>query len=688
MTVSSQTSRNDYVGNGATVAFPVTFRFLDKTQLRVLRTVIATNVTTQLTLDSLGADGFSVVGAGQPSGGTVTVVTAPQATERLSILRNVPLTQLTDYLPNDPFPAESHERALDKLTMAMQQQGEVVDRAVVLAPQTTGVSNELPGPVALNLLRWKADLSGLENAVPPQIATVAPGAVVDATVSPIAGIQGSKLNFIQSGTGAVNRDVQAKQRDTLNVKDFGAVVDGVTDDTLAFQRGINEAIARKGILQLPGGTMKITPPIVVTGQNWELVGSGQSATIITSSTTTGDVLTIGDGVAVPASVTIRNLRFTSSVARASGASLRIRNGFDIEVEDVSFDANQAICLQLDGGANQYLYRIKNLITFTGSIGMLIGRSGGTVQNVWWEGGTVTNATDTGVLLENVSGMFATNTEVLTCNKGIATYPAAGQQVKAVLMEACFVDSSVTDGLCLLTNGGDVRDCNFSSVWAASNGKPAGNSGILVSPGTGTVKGINFTNPRVVNNGGHGINILGGTDIHIVAPQVFSNSTTTSNTYDGIHIAAAVSEFQILGGASGMGGEFATNPQRYGINLDGGVSDNYTIIGVDVRQNTTAGMLDGGSGTNKHIAYNLGARTQNRGQAQVLTGQTTVVVNHGLGYTPAASDIQLTALTSPSASGVANWWVGGAPTSTQFTIAVNAAATAGFFVGWWAGTKGA
>jgi hypothetical protein len=43
----------------------------------------------------------------------------------------------------------------------------------------------------------------------------------------------SKVGFLQAGTGAVSRTSQAKMRDFLSVKDFGAVGDGVTDDTTA-----------------------------------------------------------------------------------------------------------------------------------------------------------------------------------------------------------------------------------------------------------------------------------------------------------------------------------------------------------------------------------------------------------------------------------------------------------------------
>lgn len=161
MTISSTTQKLQYDCDGVTTTFNYTFKIWDDSDLDVIITS-AGGVETQLTLTT----DYTVTGAGVDAGGTIVLVDpandAPSGST-LTVMRDVPYTQETDYTEGDDFPAEAHEDALDKLLMQILQLKDRTDRSLLLNRSSTYTGLTLPDPVALSYLRWNDGLTGLEN---------------------------------------------------------------------------------------------------------------------------------------------------------------------------------------------------------------------------------------------------------------------------------------------------------------------------------------------------------------------------------------------------------------------------------------------------------------------------------------------------------------------------------------------
>ena len=141
MTVSSSTTKNSRSANGTQHSFAYDFKIFAASDLEVIVRTTAGTETIQ-TLDT----NYIVTGAGNANGGNVlfkfTTTDAsnahhdastdhrPANTTTVIMRRKLTLTQGTDYVENDPFPAAAHEDALDRLTMVTQQIQEEVDRSI------------------------------------------------------------------------------------------------------------------------------------------------------------------------------------------------------------------------------------------------------------------------------------------------------------------------------------------------------------------------------------------------------------------------------------------------------------------------------------------------------------------------------------------------------------------------------
>ena len=141
MTVSTTIIKNLYTANGSTANFAYQFKIIQDSDLEVFIRTDATGAESAAKV--LGTD-YSMTGAGVATGGTVTFLSGkiPISGQTIVLRRNVPKTQVIDYIANDPFPAETHEEGLDRGIMVAQQNFEEVERSIKLSKTNTMSSTE------------------------------------------------------------------------------------------------------------------------------------------------------------------------------------------------------------------------------------------------------------------------------------------------------------------------------------------------------------------------------------------------------------------------------------------------------------------------------------------------------------------------------------------------------------------
>jgi len=143
MTVSTTASRVDYLGDGTNPTFPYGgasgFKIFNAVDLKVYVDTV---------LQTLNVD-YSVTGAGEEGGGNVVFAAGsiPALLAAVAIVRELDITQETDYVELDKFPAETHEAALDKLTMLIQQMAYAITQTTPATSNTDYLGKLAADPI-------------------------------------------------------------------------------------------------------------------------------------------------------------------------------------------------------------------------------------------------------------------------------------------------------------------------------------------------------------------------------------------------------------------------------------------------------------------------------------------------------------------------------------------------------------
>jgi len=378
-------------------------------------------VDTTKTLDTH----YSVAGEGAAAGGTVTFLIEdgePQTGETLIIYGNPALTQTVDYISGGVFPAETHEQAMDLLTLQQARTRELVERT--------------PG-----LVEGDTDGSGAYDANSNRIKSLGtPTATTDATTKTYvdALVNNTALGPAPTGliaTGSTtSRTLADRWGEIKNVKDYGAVGNGVANDTVAIQAAITAAAG--GTVFFPSGTYIVGNLGGLNGAGMTFTGTSEYKAILEAeSGLTGSIF--------------------QNTNRASGSSAYHK------FSNLRFDLNGENCTAIDLGS------CNNSI----------------VEHCWFGGGTnLATAVGTGVLFDAPLRSGAYNNLVTNChfrylNVGVDWGAGANlQQVTASEFIGCDFGArpyqAVTgaDGVDAPTIiGGRFEGCDVSMLEGATSG---------------------------------------------------------------------------------------------------------------------------------------------------------------------------------------------------------------------------
>lgn len=397
--INPVTRRVQFTGNTGTGPYAFTFNVLQSSDIVVYKNNVLLTETTDYTV-SIAANGT----------GNITMVVALVLTDILTIIGGRELSRTTDFVTAGDLLASSLNEQLDSNVIMSQQLDERFGRTLAVPPGDEDKTLALPlaADRADKVLTFDtegnvqtqtaSDLFGgavlggnfVVNTGTGDGSTVAfgltgspgvktniqiyidgvyqdkasfslSGQTVTFTEAPPlnAGIEfifgesvtqitgdASAITYNQGGTGAQDRTLTSKLQDTVSVKDFGAVGDGVADDTAAIQAAM-DALSDGNALHFPKGRYVVSSTLNCTREHFRMIGESspsqtganqQEGSVLEFSQTTTAGIIFDDDAAVTTNSTrriaIENMGFVGST---TSAILQFNDAPQINIENVFVD---------------------------------------------------------------------------------------------------------------------------------------------------------------------------------------------------------------------------------------------------------------------------------------------------------------------------------------------------------------
>jgi hypothetical protein len=340
--------------------------------------------------------------------------------------------------------------------------------------------------------------------------------------------EASEVSYTPSGTGAVDTTVQSKLRESVSVKDFGAVGDGVTDDTAAIQAALDYWVLNQGDLTFPPGRYLISDDLLASFAAANSTRpkriSGYGAEIVTTSDIV-DALTISVSALsrVIRYIFVEGLQITGSYTGTAlqmfGPKANTAYLYNCVLRDITTSGNTGIALL----GNFFESSVENCHVSASATGYGIYISTDDGEDVGGSGGTISSVT----LYQN----------------------STRGGINGVLCDSSAADVNIIGGTYLTAQeygirlntaqGGHITGAHVEQSWQSNKVNTAGQAGIYaVISATFAIK-----NTYSINNYGHAVRVyVGGGGCAIL------DSGFHSGGLEEFYIWGAANSSAILNGA--------------------------------------------------------------------------------------------------------------------------------------------
>jgi hypothetical protein len=356
MSISSQTARSTFTLATKPQTLTIPWYFLASGDIKIVKTSTA-GVDSAATLTTH----YTVTGAGVESGGTVVIANNSFWTvgDTVTVYRAGQVVQPAEYPVNGQFPSATAETSADRTTMLIQQLKLDVDRSVRIA--TTGAAID-----PMSLADRKSKFIGFDangNLALSAATVVTTGLQAANNLSDVANASASRVNIGAAWSGVIldktnnlsdlDNVITAKTNlrlTVVNVKDYGAIGDGTTNDTTAINLAI-AALTNYSALYFPNGNYKITSALTTIASKSNVKIYGDGARIF--STVTGAAGNTFEVSSSSSHIHFSGLSFVgSATTRGNGIHIRLYSSYS-SVTNCYFSGCSDFAILVSNDASAY-----------------------------------------------------------------------------------------------------------------------------------------------------------------------------------------------------------------------------------------------------------------------------------------------------------------------------------------------